>query len=392
MMVVSKLNKGMLVCVPLCLALFFGCRSEQNKSDAAVVSIDVASAKPKDLSGKFEVVEIVPLETTEASILTDVTRVLIGKEYILTETRGRGIDLWGRDGRFIRKIGRRGNGPNEYLDFEDFQLDENQKKIYLHDRTRQRMMVYNLEGNVISTMNKPMWIDSFCKTEDGYWVYIPLNWPTAGYALMLLDDNFDKVKGEFFPQNLFFTTTMVPRFFGDGAGEYYFAYPYSNVIYHLKDGKPQPWLEVDFGDRTLPYDEIRTTTDKELCERLDQERKYLGNIEDMVLCDGEISFTFSERVPTREPYTTYRAMYDTSDGYLELYDGSSKSASADPDSRYPVKSMYFNKPIAASGDSWVYLIEPQYGIYYNLDMLKEKVSPEIDFDSNPLLFFVKQSR
>jgi hypothetical protein len=374
----------------LCLFLGFSCQIQQQAEDVLVVSVDISSADTKNLEGKFDIVEIVPLETTKASILHDLKKVAIGKDYIVT-VKG-GVQLWSRDGRFIRNIGRYGNGPNEYISISNIQFNEGEKRIYLHDRTRQRMMVYNLEGEVISTMNKPMWIDSFCKTEDGYWVYVPTNWSSAGFALILLDNNFDKIVGEFFPQQAFFRPYSALRFFSDDKGEYYFAYPFSNVVYHLKGGKPQPWLEVDFGDRTLPYDEIRTTTDVALYDRIDQERKYLGNIENLVFCDGAVAFTFSEKVPLREPYKSYRAMYYLVERHLKLYNNSTEVVSADPNSLYPITRIALDTPVTSSGGLWVYSIDPDDLFNEDLKLLKEKVSPLIDFDSNPLLFFVKQSR
>lgn len=376
----------------LCLFVFLSGCKKQITSDMAVVSIDITSAKAKDLQGKVDIVEVVELEMTDASILRDISYLSVDKEYILTASlRQDKVCLWSRDGHFIRNIGQRGNGANEFLDLIDVRFDAINGKIYILDRLRQRMMVYGLDGNLLSNTYKGMWIDSFCKTEDGYWVYVPNNWPGAGYALMLLDNDFNEVKGEFFHHEAFFPSTMVSRFFKDDAGEYYFVYPFSNIIYHLKDDNPQPWLKIDFGENTLPYDEIRKMNDRALWDRLKSEKKYMGDIEELVICDGKIEFSYNE-VALQGDQETYRVYYDTNDGNLEIYNNSTLSISVDTDNgHYPMKYLTLIEPFVSYGNLWIYIIEPSSLQGEDLELLREKVSPSISEDSNPLLFFVKQS-
>lgn len=378
----------------LCLALLLtGCRDKYrwSEDDVPAVKVNISSAKSKDLSGKAEIVEVVALQTTEASLLREISKLTVGREYILTMSANYDkVCLWGRDGRFLREIGRLGNGPNEYLDIIDAQLDEADGRIYVLDRLKQRMMVYNIEGRLLSNIYTGMWIDSFLKTDDGYWAYVPSNWPGSGYALMLLDDKFGKVKEKFFPQEAFFPSTMVPRFYSDGKGEHYFCYPFSNVIYKLRDDRPEPWLKVDFGKHTLPYDKIRTLGDKTYYGPLISEEKYVGNMDDLVFCGDKVAFSFSEII-MQGATETFRACYAAAGGHLDLYDSSTRSFSSDPDSRFPLADLFLNKPIAADGDLWVYQVQPHDMSEENLAVIREKVSTSVFPDSNPLLFFVRQN-
>lgn len=390
-MKMKKMNGAALLCVSLSLVLCFGCRGNKpDEGGVPVVSIDISSAEAKDLQGRLEIVDIVELETTPNSLVSEYFKADVGDEYILT--KGSGILLWGRDGRFIREIGRQGNGPDEYDQVWDVQLDEAGQKIYIHDWTKQRMMVYDLNGELQSNIYKELMVTSFCKTDDGYWVYVPSNWwPAGGYALMLLDNDFDKVKGEFLYHEVFPPSTFEPRFSKDSNGEYYFTYPFSNIIYHLKDGEPRPWLKVDFGKNTLPYDEIRKMTDVSSWDQLISEKKYMGDIYEVVFGDGMMAFNFDEEVD-EGVMETYSVIYDTTDGYLELCNEWTESVSTDPDSRFPIKSLLLWEPVAAVGDLWVYAVEPGELGEEDLEMLRERVSPSISEDSNPLLFFVRQGR
>ena len=128
------------------------------------------------------------------------------------------IYLFDRDGRFRNKIGIKGRGPKEYIAFDDVQYDERNGLIYTHERMRHRMQSYGTNGKLINEKEYHQWLDSFLKTDDGYWIYTCYNEDVSTrYALQLIDSAFKKVIGQYLPQKCFFTTTFLPRFFQDAA-------------------------------------------------------------------------------------------------------------------------------------------------------------------------------
>jgi hypothetical protein len=359
--------------------------------DVPVVVVDVASAQTRNLEGKAGIESVVALETSQPSLIQKIDKLFVTDDYLIVVSIGgdKAVGLFDRNGRFLRTIGRRGTGPGEFVDISDVWFDDEREVIYIHDRPKQNMMTFDLAGRLVSTLNNGMWIDSFCKTTDGFWVYVPNNSPDKGYALTLLDDDFKTVKGEFLPQDAFFPTSFKPRFFRDDEGVTYFAYPFSNVIYRLKGGAPEPFLRVDAGDRELPYSDIRSMTSRVGYEQLLGEGKFVGDVGDVVICGDKLFFSLSEMV-LMGATQTFRVEHDMRRGATEVYNSSTRSFPAGAGSKYPLTRISLNVPLAAHDGLWVYQVQPFLLDSVDVAVLRKTIPAEISESSNPLLYFVKK--
>ena len=107
----------------LTLILFvIGCVSNEKKTaqsnDGAIV-IDVNSALKGEslyLDDMVESVQLIPLETTEASILGDATDCIVtDKNIFVTDIyeSGQGLTVFDRNGKFVKRFSR-GSGPGEF--------------------------------------------------------------------------------------------------------------------------------------------------------------------------------------------------------------------------------------------------------------------------------------
>jgi hypothetical protein len=59
--------------------------------------------------------------------------------------------MFDNNGKFIHKIGKQGQGPNEYIHLYNFDIDNN--TIYLYDGARRRVLVYSFDNEYIKTIN-----------------------------------------------------------------------------------------------------------------------------------------------------------------------------------------------------------------------------------------------
>jgi hypothetical protein len=369
----------------------FGCEQNSREDGVLLFDVDVSGAKTLNLEGKVDIENIIPLETSDASLFQNIDKLYIGSDQILVASLGmtQGVYVFDDNGKFIRRIGRRGRGPGEFLDISGVQFDREQQIVYIHDRERQTMMTFDLNGDLLAEKRNDIWIDSFCKTPAGYWAYVPNNTADEGPALLLLDDDFKSVKGEFFFQKAFFTTTFKPRFFENEAGEFYFSYPFDNVIYQLSGNEPRPCFRVDFGNNTLPYDRVRKMTDQADFDGLIENGRYVGDVGDLVFCGESLYFGFME-ITTPGRIDTWRAIYNTTSGQGEVYDGSSVVFPMEPESAWPLKRLSLTTPLTAHEGLWVYQLQPFDMDEEDISLLRDKLSVDIREDSNPLLVFVRQ--
>ena len=133
--------------------LVVSCR-EQKKSAPTGADVKEVTFKeaPKDflIASSFKNIHMIQLEATEESLISDIKRVVDvdGKVYVLTRTNE--IYCFDRaTGKYIRTIGRLGEGPGEYVSAMDICYDEKEKCICVVDYYKGAIHNYSLDGRFL---------------------------------------------------------------------------------------------------------------------------------------------------------------------------------------------------------------------------------------------------
>ena len=131
-----------------------GCSSNKkqepiSKSGVPVINLseDVSTVPSLLLSEAAEKLEIVPLEMTDESVLSDITEMQVTDHNIWID-HGREFYIYrfSRTGKFLNKIGSIGQGPGEYTTYSTFLVDEDKKEVYIIANTN-GVLAYDFEGN-----------------------------------------------------------------------------------------------------------------------------------------------------------------------------------------------------------------------------------------------------
>lgn len=129
----QKDNSMKILCSCMLVLAFISC-GEHKPTSCDAVHIDLSGSVGDSLfvSDWIEPLEIIALETTEESLLGSVDKLVEcdGKYYVLDRMR-KCILLFAENGKFLRSIGRVGQGPGEYPDLYDFVVDVNTGRLYL---------------------------------------------------------------------------------------------------------------------------------------------------------------------------------------------------------------------------------------------------------------------
>ena len=99
-------------------------------------------------SDLFESFEIIPLETTSESLIGKINSVSLIKNKIIILDRfvSKSVFLFNINGDFIRKIGRLGKGPGEYILPSSISSDETIGKIAVYDGMLNKISLYDING------------------------------------------------------------------------------------------------------------------------------------------------------------------------------------------------------------------------------------------------------
>ena len=98
------------------MALALGACSEQLKENSNVIQVDIENAQPMNLADFVESIQLVPLETTDESLIKRIERMVIrdGKVYIQNDLQD--VLVFDENGKFLLSTAqKRGQGPEDYF-------------------------------------------------------------------------------------------------------------------------------------------------------------------------------------------------------------------------------------------------------------------------------------
>ncbi|MCD8042918.1 MAG: 6-bladed beta-propeller [Tannerellaceae bacterium] len=163
----------------LLVFLFFSCQhnrkpfsnfavpSELNSNSIPIVKVDsgftkrIVVNKPLEKVFTSELIEeffYIPLETnTEDAFIGYYYNVIFhnGYIYILDIFSANAVLIYNTNGQFIKKIGTKGGGPEEYGILLGMCIDKQNDYLLIYDNGKRRIMYYTLEGEYIKYINVP---------------------------------------------------------------------------------------------------------------------------------------------------------------------------------------------------------------------------------------------
>lgn len=246
-------------------ALLAGCSSEPQERN----TIRFASLEKKTLADfPDEIIEsrsFIKFDSTDPEFLfNDVDNVKIqnGRIYLLfwhrhNDTRLLVFDMQGKG---VMALARTGQGPEEYYQISDFDVDQN-GNIHIIDGNRDELIVYGPEGNFIGRQKLPYEVDDIRCLPSGDYLFVLCNWNTgqcAGRKVILAAPDLS-VKKEYFRygENLDFNFILSSNVFtGTSAGFAAFNESLNDNIYVFNSvGDLTDSLRIDFTGRIIPEDE-----------------------------------------------------------------------------------------------------------------------------------------
>jgi len=133
--------------------LFFACNTKNQetteKTEYSIINLsdNIKEVVQLPLTDAVQKVDIVPLETTDESLINDLTLIEVTDEFIfIYQRKSSEILRFARNGKFLNKIGRKGQGPGEYTYIGGLQIDQNKEEVYAIT-TANGVLVYDFEGN-----------------------------------------------------------------------------------------------------------------------------------------------------------------------------------------------------------------------------------------------------
>lgn len=126
----------------------FSTINNSQRGNLTVIDIDRHTEETVFLSKLFNTVNMVVLETTTESILGNISSIQIYNDsiFILDRISSKGVFLFNKEGKFLQRIGKIGQGPEEYIQPTDFTINKKDKLLYIIDSQVQKILTYDLRN------------------------------------------------------------------------------------------------------------------------------------------------------------------------------------------------------------------------------------------------------
>lgn len=139
----------------LVVSLLWGCSGNNVKNKSNGLFIDVTRNDKISIKDFFSKIELVPLETSKSSMISNPDKIVFNKErFYVLDSRLSAIFVFDLNGKYIFKIQKSGRGPGEYIDIHDFEINPYTGDIEALS-ARGQLLRYDPEGKYLNSF----WIE-----------------------------------------------------------------------------------------------------------------------------------------------------------------------------------------------------------------------------------------
>ncbi len=194
----------------------------------------IQSSIPK--SNFFDEIEYIPLESGDHILIDSDPHIVVNDDYIVTMD-SYNCFVFDRNGKFLRKIGSMGRGPNEYRTAKGF-VDSDNKKIYLLGWNF-TILEYDYKGHFHRSIPVPEHVDNFANPS------VPTNYTAYNNKIVAYFTNVTGTEKKLFlvftPKGEIIRIHGNPNIFQEkpfflSTGESHF-YEYNNRLFFNKNYK-----------------------------------------------------------------------------------------------------------------------------------------------------------
>lgn len=260
-------SRGLLLYLSVILFILFTACVELNESTLSkgcvVYSIDfeqcLATSQVMTISEIADTIEYIELETPKDLAITRVWDIIPVDSFWIIHSRD-GVYKFTNKGKYIKSIGRSGQGPGEYSLVHDIAVDQKRKEILLN--TSGKFLFYDLEGNFLRTIKKEglmfrahvvdsvLWISEATSNSDKY----------QAYAMDYQGNMLNSISNPYYGMESqdegagFHLAKLYKPFYMYKDTFYLKGREMNDTIYCLLGAKCEPYIALNMGKYKLPVE------------------------------------------------------------------------------------------------------------------------------------------
>ena len=265
--------------LPLLLKRIFTDNSEYSKditTTEETIYWDCTNVTEDELniSSIFQNYSLLPLENSEESLVGHISKIEIYDNllFLLDEKYLARVFVFNaNNGKFIRTIGKIGQGPGEYLGLNDFSIDKDNKKI--HFLCEQNMIyTYSLDGHFFNIKKMPFYASNMEYQNGRFYFRCDIR---STHHLIITDEDINIIS-KHLKTDIYKNADrrQIHHFQKRGEGITFHRFLDNNIYKINQDGKLYIGYQLYLGDDAKNMEEVSNLTSQEIKERLKREITY----------------------------------------------------------------------------------------------------------------------
>lgn len=216
-----KITPFLIYTLSLFIFSCIGCIKKNDNKKDNIIYVDLEKADKVSLWDIFSHIELIPLETNEQSLIRQISKIVPYEDnYYVLDYRKSEILMFDFSGKYLHKISDKGEGPQEYSNISDFEIDEDKNILSVLAPVNYSMYEYDFNGVFLNKYKIPDIIGA-------YMSFISLNKDTIVYFTFDYDNRIkffskseNRIVKELLPEN----ENLLNKFS-------YNVFPYANYLH-----------------------------------------------------------------------------------------------------------------------------------------------------------------
>lgn len=252
--------------------------------------------------------DTIELETKEESLIGFISRVsFINDSILVADFTNSKLSLFAPDGKFITNIGKKGEGPSEYISIHDYFVKNN--IIHIYDFYRNTILKYSTDNQYLGQYSVSTSYNKIIPfPPKGYVTLNTFNNQNNNPKFSWLDNNFNLIASTSENRE---DGNSIPNMFYFYKNHILYWETMNNIIYSLSENKISPLYEIDFGKYNIPNNL------NEINEKIGYYSKNYsqtaGFINNVIETDTILTFTFIHNL------YTYWGIYNKKDNRKKIF-------------------------------------------------------------------------
>jgi hypothetical protein len=226
--------------------------------ERAKYQINLREAEELPINALLKINSVITLDRIQSPGFFKIINrfIKIDEGFILFDKSLSNLYTFDNSGAFIRKIGKKGGGAQEYKSIYDIAYDELKAEIHLLSNDDQKIVIYATDGTFIKSINLNFYNNTFCY-QNTFYYFEKGHDAEDRFNLIRTDENANTINSFFsYPED----TTIMSFDFSGGINSKGSISPYteatSSIIFEIKaeNDTISPLYSIIIDENTWEYD------------------------------------------------------------------------------------------------------------------------------------------